>query len=503
MRFVALLLIGLLPLAPAQAAEAATKSRANDSKEVNLSQFRKEITDHVSQSKFGAAMWGIKIVSLDSGKTLFETNANKLLKPASNAKVFTGAMALDVLGPEYRIRTSLLAKNAPEAGVLKGDLVVYGRGDPSFAARFHENSYTNLLAPVVNAIRNAGVKRVNGDLVGDETFFTGPPYGANWTWDDLQYYYGAEVSALTYQDNVIDLFIRPARLGEPCEISLKPQTSYLEFINRTRTTATNIRPSITITRPLNERRAYVTGTLPLNHAGWADAVTVPRAALWFVTALREALEREGISVTGKLRTRSSPDDPKTAVSDYKELAFVDSAPVREIAARLLKPSQNLYAQLLLLQAGAQSKSPAIETENAGLAELKTFLRRAGIDPDEVLMDEGSGLSRSALVTPNALVTLHRFMATHPQAAIYREALPAPGEGTLRTRFRDLAGADLRAKTGTLRYVNTLSGYIDSKADERLAFAILLNAYDNDSSTSSRDELDVIVRLMANLREKTR
>jgi serine-type D-Ala-D-Ala carboxypeptidase/endopeptidase (penicillin-binding protein 4) len=501
MRFVALLLIGLLALSPAQAAEPARKSKANDSKEINLSQFRKEITDHVSQAKFAAAMWGVKIISLDSGKTLFETNANKLLKPASNAKVFTGAMALDVLGPEYRIRTSLLAKNAPEAGVLNGDLVVYGRGDPSFAARFRENNYTNLLGPVVNAIRKAGIKRIDGDLVGDETFFTGPAYGANWTWDDLQYYYGAEVSALTYQDNVIDLFIRPAGVGAPCEISLKPQSSYLEFVNRTRTTATNIRPSITISRPLNERRAYVTGTLPVNHGGWADAVTVPKAALWFVTALRETLERDGINVTGKLRTRSWPEDAKTAVSDYKELAFVDSAPVREIVGRMLKPSQNLYAQLLLLQAGAQSKSVATETENAGLAELRSFLRRAGIDPNEVLLDEGSGLSRSALVTPNALVSLHRFMATHPHAEIYREALPAPGEGTLRTRFKDLAGADLRAKTGTLRYVNALSGYIDSKADERLAFAIMLNAYDNDSSTSLRDELDVIVRLMARLGEK--
>ena len=498
MRFGVLLVTALLVFVPAQAAEASGKSK----QEINLSEFRREIAEHVSQAKFAAAMWGVKIVSLDSGKTLFETNANKLLKPASNAKVFTGALALDVFGPEYRIRTSLLAKNAPQAGVLKGDLMVYGRGDPSFAARFQENSYSNLLARVVKAVRDAGIKRIEGDLVGDETFFVGPPYGANWTWDDLQYYYGAEVSALSYQDNVIDLFIRPTSVGAPCEISLKPQSSYLEFVNRTRTTATNVRPSITIMRPLKERRAYVTGTLPVNRGGWVDAVTVPEPAMWFLTALREALERDGIKVGGKLRTRSWPEDPRTAVSEYKELTAVPSAPMSEIVARMLKPSQNLYAQLLLLQVGAQSKAAAAETENAGLAELRTFVRRAGIDPNEVLLDEGSGLSRSALVTPNSLVSLHRFMATHPHGKIYRESLPGPGEGTLRTRFRDLTGASLRAKTGTIRYVNTLSGYIDSKADERLAFAIVLNGYDNNSSTSSRDEIDVIVRLMARLGEKS-
>src|SRR5687768_9041606 len=173
---------------------------------LSLSELRDRLTQHVSQHKFSEGTWGVKIISLESGETLFETNAHKLLKPASNAKTFTGALALDVLGPDYRIRTSLLSKSTPDRrGRLKDDLIVYGRGDPTFAARFHNGNYANLLAPVIDAIRKAGIKQIDGDLVGDDTFFSGPPYGANWTWDDLQFYYGAEVSALTYQDNVIDL----------------------------------------------------------------------------------------------------------------------------------------------------------------------------------------------------------------------------------------------------------------------------------------------------------
>lgn len=477
---------------------------ADTQKAVTIAALQRKLTEHLSQPRFNPATWGIKIISLDSGKTLFETNAHELLKPASNAKVFSGALALDVLGPDYRIKTSLLSGSTPNtSGVLKGDLIIYGRGDPTFAARFRDNSYTNLFAPLLDAFRKAGIKEVQGDLIGDDTFFTGPPFGASWAWDDLQYYYGAEVSALTYQDNVIDLFIKPTSLGKPCEISLKPETAYLEMINRTRTTATNVRPSISVTRPLGERRAYITGSLPLNHGTSVDAVTVPKPALWFIASLREALERDGIRIKGQLRYRSLPEHSRLNPANYKELAFAESSPVGEIVARMLKPSQNLYAQLLLLQVGAQSKVRAAETENAGIAELRAFLKRAGIDPNEVLMDEGSGLSRAALVTPNAMVSLHQVMSRHPHGRLYRDALPGPGEGTLRARFRDLAAANLRAKTGTIRFVNTLSGYIDSAAGEHLAFAILLNAYDNNSSTSSRDEIDFIIRLLAALSEKSR
>jgi D-alanyl-D-alanine carboxypeptidase/D-alanyl-D-alanine-endopeptidase (penicillin-binding protein 4) len=356
---------------------------------------------------------------------------------------------------------------------------------------------------MVEALRQAGIKRIDGDLVGDDTFFSGPPFGSNWTWDDLQYYYGAEISALSYQDNVIDLFLKPSSVGNACQVTLKPETTYLELINRTRTGPTNVPPSINVMRPLGERRAFITGALPRNHGTFVDAVTVPKPALWFVTSLREALEREGIRVTGKLRAQSWPEHARTDPAAYKEICFTQSRPMAEIVTKMLKPSQNLYAQLLLLQVGSQSKSRARTTEDAGLSELRTFVQRASINPNEVLLDEGSGLSRSSLVTPNALVSLHRYMSTHPHAAIYRESLPAPGEGTLRARFQNLSSGKLHAKTGTLNTVNTLSGYLQTATNEQLAFAIMLNAYDNNSSITSRAEIDTIVHLLTRLTEKTK
>jgi D-alanyl-D-alanine carboxypeptidase/D-alanyl-D-alanine-endopeptidase (penicillin-binding protein 4) len=175
--------------------------------------------------------------------------------------------------------------------------------------------------------------------------------------------------------------------------------------------------------------------------------------------------------------------------------------MRELVAKMLKPSQNLYAQLLLLHAGAQSLERVQSTEEKGIRTLWTFLQRLGIPRREVMLEEGSGLSRTALVTPHATAALLQAMSKHEHAAIFTEALPEPGEGTLRRRLVDLKGK-LRAKTGSLRFVNTLSGYLVTEGGERVVFSIMLNAYEpGPTEASARDEIDTIVRLLARFGEK--
>jgi D-alanyl-D-alanine carboxypeptidase/D-alanyl-D-alanine-endopeptidase (penicillin-binding protein 4) len=211
--------------------------------------------------------------------------------------------------------------------------------------------------------------------------------------------------------------------------------------------------------------------------------------------LKAELASAGIPVAGKLRTRSWLEEMNNGA--LVELGHTDSPPLSEILQKMMKPSQNLYAQLLLLQVGAQSKTPAGTTDAAGLAQLSSFAKRAGIPEDEILLDDGAGLSRASLVTPNAIVRLLEYMAGHSQAGIFRDSLPEPGgEGTLRNRLADLKGR-LRAKTGTIRYVSALSGYLTTVAGEELAFSILLNAYSG-SPSSSRAAMDGIVRLLATL-----
>ncbi len=463
------------------------------------------LSNHVAQPRLSAAALGVKVVSLNAGKTIFEHHANKLLKPASNAKLYTGALALDRLGPDYRIKTSLYAASKPTAdGTLESDLIVYGRGDPSFAARFHDGDYAKPLAPLIDALAAAGVKRINGDLVGDESFFRGPPLGESWTWDDLQEYYGAEVSALTIQDNVIDLVFKPAaEVGQPCQINTKPATDYLTFINRTTTVTNGGKRSISLYRPIGENTVYVHGSLPLGGGDQAEAVSVHQPARWFVTLFKEALAKRGITVTGKVRTVNWLEREASPVDYTKvlEIATVESRPLSEILAKMMKPSQNLYAQLLLLQVGA-TQNPKLETrttEEAGLAELNKFLGELGLKRGEVFLQEGSGLSRTALLTPNATVTLLQHMTKHRHAEVFRDALPIAGvDGTLRSRLKGTpAEKNVRAKTGSLGFVSTLSGYVTTAANERLAFSIMLNNYNStDPNHSGRAEVDALVVMLA-------
>lgn len=464
------------------------------------------LSAHLAQSRFASALWGVKVISLDTGGTLFEHNAEKLMKPASNAKLYTGALALDRLGPDFRIKTSLYASARPaKSGTLTGDLIVYGRGDPSFAARFYDGDYTKLLDPLVDALETAGVKRIKGNLVGDESYFRGPPLGSGWTWDDLQYYYGAEVSALTIQDNVIDLIFTPGdRLGDPCRSTTAPLTDFVVLFNRTETVPLNGKREISFYRPLGENLVYVSGTLPLGRSNRVDAVAVHDPARWFLALFKEALTKHGIKVSGKLRTVNWLDRDLTPLdSSLIELGSVQSRPLSEIVTKMMKPSQNLYAQLLLLQVAANStcatNAPRNQTsEEIGLAELQDFLATAGIKKGEVLLEEGSGLSRGTLLTPNATVELLKFMSRHRYADMFRDALPIAGvDGTLRNRMNGTkAEGNVRAKTGTIRYVNTLSGYVTSAGGERLAFSVMLNHHNPDPGFPARADVDAIAILLA-------
>jgi D-alanyl-D-alanine carboxypeptidase/D-alanyl-D-alanine-endopeptidase (penicillin-binding protein 4) len=499
--------------------EAPAQSTNRPPPAATLTELQQRITGHISQPRFAPATWGVKIVSLDTGTTLFEHNAGKLLKPASNAKLFTGALALDRLGPEYRIRTSFLSMAKPDRhGVLRSALIVYGRGDPSFAARFNDGDYAKSFKPLIEALKTAGVKRIKGDLIGDESYFRGPPFGSSWTWDDLQYYYGAEVSALTHEDNVVDLVVEPAdKYLEPCIIITKPDTRFLTFVNRT-LTLEDCAPKIAFYKAPGQNVVYLSGQLPLNGSNHVDAVAVHNPALWFVTRLKEALARRGVKVSGTLRTinwlnhtDSPPDAPYPA-----EIAFVESPPAREILTKMMKPSQNLYAQLLLLQVGAVIGEKELDleepiynpgkktTEDLGIAELHKFVGEIGISTNDVLLNEGSGLSRSALVTPNAIVELLKFMSRHRHADIFRAALPVAGvDGSLRNRMKGTtAERNLRAKTGSIDYVHTLSGYVTTAAGERLAFSIMLNACQSDSRTGARDDVDALAVMLAEFKGRS-
>jgi D-alanyl-D-alanine carboxypeptidase/D-alanyl-D-alanine-endopeptidase (penicillin-binding protein 4) len=459
---------------------------------------RGRIKGILARPDLSPAIVGLKVTSLDTGVVLFEENAAKLMRPASNMKLYTVAAALDRLSPDHRFVTSVYASTRPDAsGVVRSDLTIYGRGDPSIAARFNNGDYFKGIHDLASRIVAAGVKRVEGDLVGDETYFVGPKYGAGWEWEDLTWYYGAEVTALTVNDNALDLFVKPGpAVGQAALITTGPPDPLLRIVNKVTTSPKGLRRELSIHRGLNESTITITGAIPLDDRGYTGSIGISHPALLFVYLLRDSLAQKGVVITGKSRTTGEVNQPSLipaapisgtngSSGPYQhEIASLQSPPFSLIAAQTQKPSQNLYTELILRTLGKVTAPPATmppfgqTSENLGLEAVKSFLTTAGISPEALNLDDGSGLSRNDLITAEASVQLLIFMSKHRYANVFRDALPIAGvDGTLRNRMRGTAAENnLRAKTGSLSSAASLGGYLTTAAGERLAFSIMVNNY---------------------------
>jgi D-alanyl-D-alanine carboxypeptidase/D-alanyl-D-alanine-endopeptidase (penicillin-binding protein 4) len=558
----------------------------------SLEVLRARIADVLARPELAPAHFSIKVVSLDTGALVFEQDAQKLMSPASNMKLYTVAAALDRLGPDFHFVTSIYAAEKPDArGRIKGDLVVYGRGDPSFATRFAGNAdYFKGINELAASIVAAGVKRIDGQIVGDESYFTGPALGAGWEWDDLQWYYAAPVSALTINDNSFDISVKPgARAGDKATITLGPDlganntvaapppragsSPQLFVDNRTLTVEHGGRRDLSIDRPLGSDTVTVGGTIPVGDPGQSESLSAVRPALTFIAMLRAALVRQGVEIHGGLRAESAEERGAQAGDNTRlvEIARRESPPFSEIAAQTLKPSQNLYAELILRTLGKQSAqttttnamtnvvttndasqtyapAPATTaqpstqsaqtrqsaqplpsstssslpmssqsstaaqpatvdrrpTAELGSTVVRQFLREAGVrDAAHLSLVDGSGLARQDLISAESTVELLTYMSRHRYAQVFRDALPVAGiDGTLRSRFKNTSAANnLRAKTGTLSNVSSLSGYLTTASGERLAFSMIVNHY-TDERTSRTSLMDQIALLLASFDGRT-
>jgi len=489
-----------------------------------LPELRAKISEVLAKPELSSATVGIKVVSLDNGRVLFEENATKLLRPASNMKLYTVATALDRLSPDYRFVTSVYAAARPDAsGVVHGDLTIYGRGDPSIAARFNNGDYFKAIDDLAARIAAAGVKRVEGDLVGDESYFVGPKYGAGWNWEDLTWYYGAEITPLTVNDNALDLFIKPGlAVGQPALITTGPPDPLLTIVNKVVTSAKGVRREISIHRGLGENTITITGSIPLEDRGYTGGIGISHPAMLFVYLLRTSLAQKGVVITGKSRTTGEITQPAMMITGVSisgavsgagaplqnEIATQQSPPFSTIAAQTLKPSQNLYTELILRTLGKVTPPPATTSalgqtsEELGLEAVKSFLKTVGIRPEALVLDDGSGLSRNDMITAEASVQLLTFMSKHRYANVFRDALPIGGvDGTLRNRFKGTpAENNVRAKTGSLSSAASLGGYLTTAGGEKLAFSIMVNNYPRDLDPRSSC-IDPITLLLASFAGK--
>ncbi|TCV93248.1 D-alanyl-D-alanine carboxypeptidase/D-alanyl-D-alanine-endopeptidase (penicillin-binding protein 4) [Luteibacter rhizovicinus] len=464
------------------------------------------IDAHVGQPRFAAASWAIEVASLDDNRIVYAHEANRLVQPASTAKLFTAALALDTLGAAYRVRTSLLASGKVRDGTLDGSLVLRGGGDPTLGVAPSSNDWPERLAA---AVAQQGITRVHGDLVADDTAFQSPAAGSGWEAIDLQSYFAAPVAALNVGENVVDVTVNAATAaGRPAHVAFEPGDAAMPLNNRIATGATGSAADLNLYRAPGANAVDAFGSVPAGSPSTRIHMSVPDPARLAGERLRRALQARGVRVDGSLRAVHWPTrDAVLTGSDLREIAAIDSPPMGEILRSGLKRSQNLYLQAIWLLCGVHAPDPDAvgftSTETHASHAMTEWLTGLGIGPATTLLEEGTGLSRRDLTTAGALVRLLVHMDGQPSAATFRDALPVAGvDGTLRGRMRGTpAEGNLRAKTGSMTFVNALAGYVTTKAGQRLAFAIVLNNYqppDAEGLPSSSGDVDAIAVMLASL-----
>ncbi len=440
----------------------------------------------IEQSEHANARWGVIAIGLKDGRIVCGRDERKLFNPASIQKVLTAIVALDKLGANFRFRTSVYAAKEIENGIVDGDLTIYGRGAPDFDGASLENLAAQLEAK--------GLKHIKGNVVGDESYFTGDGFGDGWTWNDLQWYYGAKASAVTFKQNEADVYMKN---GAPTASS-----DYLEIQNDLQPKQADKTEAYGIRRGLGNNQIYIWG----NGDKASGRMAVHNPTLWTAKTLKETLEKRGIVVEGAARSVDWTAKNKLAVENVVEVAAVESVTLAEIVQRMNKRSVNIYAELLLRTLGKQfgDSAPAESRQmqevrgddSAGTSVIKKFLKESKVATDEIQIHDGSGLSRLNFVTPEAYARALVYAAQSNFSDAFVNSLPvAATDGTLGGRLGKAKGKIL-AKTGSITFVNSLAGYAQTLDNEVLSFAIISN-----NVTKKSDSSNVIDLIATSLTEQ--
>ncbi|HQR16858.1 MAG TPA: D-alanyl-D-alanine carboxypeptidase/D-alanyl-D-alanine-endopeptidase [Gemmatimonadales bacterium] len=431
---------------------------------------QKRIDTRLGAPPINRNLWGVVLLGPD-GKPLYGRNADRMFVPASNTKLVVAAVAAALFPPDWTVNTSIYADGPLAGGVLDGDLILYGRGDPTMGARCYavdttapgacDTDPSQRLRVLAGALRARGVTTITGDLVGDGSWFEGDLVNGDWEIYDLNWWYAAPVSGLGFNDNSIDFTYAPGpAVGAPATISFTPDFGTVAFENRTRTVAAGQPTTVDFYREPGTLRVWAEGDVALDSRGGKEYFALPDPDLFAAWALRAALADSGIAVLGA--TRSTTDSMMyRAARERGALAEVASRPLKDWIFPVLNTSQNWYAEMLLKQLGRQFGDGG--SWRGGLAVERRFLIDSmRVDSLQFALRDGSGLSSSNLMSPQAFATLLAWMRRHPHFETFAAGLPLSGQrGSLKTRFvgTPLEGK-VRAKTGSISRVNTLSGYIE-------------------------------------------
>jgi len=444
----------------------------------------------LSGGHLSRAQVGVHVVAVASGRVIYSRNAMRRFIVASNEKLVTAAAALEVLGADYRFETALYGRGPVRRGVLRGDLILRGGGDPTIGGRYDDENAIDVFRRWARSLRSEGLRGVTGDAVADDTFFDRRYRHPNWGRYPAWKWHYTTASALSVNDNCVVITVEPGpQAGAPASAALAPASAPLKLLNLCQT-ATK-RHAIWFDRSAGEDTIKVGGHVRLGSAGYSGEVTVPDPPLYAATTLKQAFEEEGLRIEGRARVLRAADP---ALYEGAQRLCLRSTALPPVLHTMVKRSHNHYAEQVMKTIGAEARG--VGSWEAGAAGAAEMLRRMGFSDEEFCLDDGSGLSRENELTPALLTSLLVEMARSPYGPAFAQLLPVAGEdGTLRRRLTEAPyRGNVRAKTGYLSGVGALSGYATTRSGVAVAFSVLINDSHNPPGTySMRQKLDAICR----------
>lgn len=442
--------------------------------------------DQTVKSQLGNSNIGVSLRSLTTGNVLYEKNGDVGRKPASTLKLLTSSAALDVLGPNYRFETKLFIDGKIQNNILYGDLYIKGEGDPTL----NKNNFLTF----AKILKRNGIKKITGNIYGDDTAFSGSQLSPGIAPEDESYYYAARTSSITmspnndYDAGTMIINVKPTKAGRSPQIIAEPNTSGMRIQNRAKTVSKGQRNTINIVRRYKTNQIIITGNIPIGSSA-KEWVTLFDPTINTLHAIKLTLADTGIKFASTTSVKR-----KTVPENAKLLYTKQSIPLKTLMKPFVKLSNNSIADILVKTMGREVYGKG--HINQGLKVLNKYGNSIGLQMDDWSLEDGSGMSHKNRVTPNELTTLLLNVRNEPNYRVLYSNLPIGGQkdrligGTLKNRFTTSALRNrVVAKTGTLDGVYTLAGYVTAKSGRTYAFAIMTQ-----NETSNKvDEIDNVVK----------
>ncbi|MCK9210085.1 MAG: D-alanyl-D-alanine carboxypeptidase/D-alanyl-D-alanine-endopeptidase [Ignavibacteriaceae bacterium] len=440
-----------------------------------VAEFSEQLEDIFEDPNFNNAIWGVSIQSLVTGEYFYKKNENKLFMPASDQKLLTSAAGLLLLGPMYRFKTEVFTTGVIDGSILNGDLIIKGFGDPTISGRFNNDDMTKIFRDWADTLLALGIDEINGNILGDDNAFDDIRLGEGWAWDYESDWFAAPSGALSFNDNCIDIVVKPGKRGDQAVLGITPDTKYAIILNKVLTVGKDSATNVKIYRERGTNIISVFGSIREGDDSLKVYATINNPTQYFVVTLKDILQQKGISVSGFASDMDDLTDPP-GYSKAKLLFTHHSVFLKDILKVLNKNSHNFYAEQLLKTIGFETKGYG--TAARGIEAVKSVLNSIGINTDYMEIVDGSGLSRLNLISPNQITVLLNYMYKSDVFTYFYNSLPVGGvDGTMANRVRKTrAQNNVRAKTGYINGVRSISGYIFTGDKEPIVFSIIVNNF---------------------------